>query len=127
MAAGRMRGRLGVSDFELRAVAEDAVRALFERVSLHERVAGGDAPDIRITLTDGQVLERRFDEPRGGLARPLSADEIAAKFRDCAGDILGEAAVTCLIAWIGGLAGIPDMADLLGDMVPAASGPGHRR
>jgi 2-methylcitrate dehydratase PrpD len=56
---------------------------------------GGHA-EVRIALKDGSEhpdLSGRVDTPRGDPSRPLTWDELAEKFRDCAGAVLPAKAV----------------------------------
>ena len=53
----------------------DRVRASVD-TAIHE-----DAADVRVTLNDGTVLERRVEHAIGSLARPMSDADLDAKFR----------------------------------------------
>jgi 2-methylcitrate dehydratase PrpD len=48
----------------------------------------GGYAEVRVVLRDGTEHAMRVDVPRGDPARPLSWDELAVKFRDCAGAAL---------------------------------------
>jgi 2-methylcitrate dehydratase MmgE/PrpD-like protein len=58
---------------------------------------------LRLTLRDGRVLER--DEPlnRGCAERPLSDDDVAAKFRRNAARALPDAQVEALLGAVQGI------------------------
>ncbi len=43
---------------------------------------------VEITLSDGRTLSRRVEYYCGDTNRPPSADDVAGKFRDCAGMVL---------------------------------------
>jgi 2-methylcitrate dehydratase PrpD len=45
---------------------------------------------VRITTTDGRVVERRVDPVRGSPENPMAAGEVAAKARELMGPVLGD-------------------------------------
>jgi len=81
-------GRIVVESFsDERRFAPD-VQALLPRVRLNVRDdISRDFSEtwaaVRITTTDGRVLEKRVDKPRGLWGVPLTRDERLAKFRAC--------------------------------------------
>ena len=63
------------------------------RVRVDEGEEAGEFPiggytEARIALRDGGEYVIRVDVPRGDPSRPLAWEELAAKFRDCAGGVL---------------------------------------
>ena len=92
----------GEAQFSDARVREPAVIALRDRVkatadpSIHE-----DACNVRITLVDGSVLERRVEHAIGSLARPMSDADLEAKFRGLCSGIVPAQRVDALIsrAW----------------------------
>jgi len=84
IAAGFIRGNVGLSDFSDEAVREPAVIALARKVR-YRIDPGNPYPDnftghIRMTLRDGSVIEERQPHMRGGAHEPLSRQDIEDKF-----------------------------------------------
>ena len=84
IAAGFIRGNVGLSDFSDEAVKEPAVVALAQKVR-YRIDPNNPYPDnftghIRATLRDGSVIEERQPHMRGGAHEPLSREDIEDKF-----------------------------------------------
>jgi 2-methylcitrate dehydratase PrpD len=84
IAAGFIRGNVGLSDFSDAAVHEPAVVALAQKVG-YRIDPDNPYPDnftghIRATLRDGTVIEERQPHMRGGAHEPLSRQDIESKF-----------------------------------------------
>lgn len=93
VAAALAQGRLGMPAFTDTAVRRQQVIALAEQVDVREDQQSLSNPldswaEVTVRLRDGQTLARRVDAPKGDPRRPLTWDEIADKFRDCASLIL---------------------------------------
>ncbi|MEV1249621.1 MmgE/PrpD family protein [Nonomuraea sp. NPDC049750] len=96
-----------------------------ERLALAERVrcvADERATEIfphafaavlRVRRRDGSVLEHRVDSSRGGPEHPLTAEELAVKFRTNAGRALDPDRVAALVTAGRGLPEAPTVAPLL--------------
>ena len=85
IAVGMLRGDAGLLDYEESVVNDPAVRALAARVS-YVVDPGNPYPNrftghVRVTLTGGEVREARQGHFRGGVAEPLAAADLEAKFR----------------------------------------------
>jgi 2-methylcitrate dehydratase PrpD len=89
IAVGILRGDAGLAEYEDAAVHDPAVRALAAKVRYvvdpanpyPARFTG----HVKATLRGGKVMEARQDHFRGGVDEPLSADDLAAKYRaNCA-------------------------------------------
>ncbi|GAB2863342.1 MmgE/PrpD family protein [Actinocorallia aurea] len=76
---------------------------------------------LRVTLDTGEVLEERVDVNRGGPGDPLSADELALKFRLNATRLLSEAEADEVTARTYGLPDAPDLAAFTGALRAPAS------
>jgi len=90
LAAALLDGGVGLSSFTDEAVRRPAVRGLVAMVRAAEGDEAGEFPiggyaEVRVVLRDGTEHAMRVDVPRGDPSRPLSWDELAAKFGDCAG------------------------------------------
>jgi 2-methylcitrate dehydratase PrpD len=76
VAAGFIRGNVGLSDFSDEAVKDPAVVALAQKVR-YRIDPNNPYPDnftghVRATLRDGSVIEERQPHMRGGAHEPLS-------------------------------------------------------
>jgi 2-methylcitrate dehydratase PrpD len=99
-AAMLVHGQVGVRSYTDAAIADPRVLALAAKVR-HEARDYDSYPaafpgGVRITTTDGRVLEADLPYQRGGPENPMTADEIRAKFRENASLALGDAAVVAL-------------------------------
>jgi 2-methylcitrate dehydratase PrpD len=84
IAAGFLRGNVGLGDFSDEAVHEAAVVSLARRVR-YEIDPKNPYPKnftghIRATLNDGRVIEERQPHMRGGAHEPLTRKDIEDKF-----------------------------------------------
>jgi 2-methylcitrate dehydratase PrpD len=84
IAAGFVRGNVGLGDFSDDAVHDPAVVALAGKVR-YQIEPDNPYPrnftgHIRATLTDGRVVEERQPHMRGGAHEPLTRQDIADKF-----------------------------------------------
>ena len=84
IAAGFVRGNVGLSDFSDAAVKEPAVVALARKVR-YQIDPGNPYPNnftghIQAKLRDGSVIEERQPHMRGGAHEPLSRQDIEDKF-----------------------------------------------
>jgi 2-methylcitrate dehydratase PrpD len=84
IAAGFIRGNVGLGDFSDDAVRDPAVVALAQKIRYQ---IDPDNPyprnftgHIRATLSDGQVIEERQAHMRGGAHEPLNRQDIEDKF-----------------------------------------------
>jgi 2-methylcitrate dehydratase PrpD len=84
IAAGFVRGNVGLSDFTDAAVRDPAVVALAGkvryRVDPDNPYPNNFTGHIRLTLRDGSVIEERQPHMRGGAHEPLSRTDIEDKF-----------------------------------------------
>jgi len=85
MAAGFVRGEVGLASFSDEAAADPAVRRLAEKISYvidpHTEYPRNYAGHIRVRYADGTSTEIRRPHLRGGSREPLDTDELTAKFR----------------------------------------------
>jgi 2-methylcitrate dehydratase PrpD len=84
IAAGFLRGNVGLSDFSDAAVTEPAVVALAAKVRYRidpdNPYPNNFTGHIRATLRDGSVVEERQPHMRGGAHEPLTRKDIEDKF-----------------------------------------------
>jgi len=110
------------------AVRRPEARALLPRVTVHEdpAIATGANPiedghvDVEIRLRGGTALTRRVTHPRGSPADPLRADELAAKFHDCAAGVLDPERAEAALARLRAVEAEPDVRRLVELLTPAA-------
>ena len=74
---------------------------------------------VKIRRRAGAVLERRVDYPRGAPQNPLSRDELRAKFRDCARQVLSPEESEWALALLESLEDLPRLDDLVAALIPA--------
>ncbi|MEX0801580.1 MAG: MmgE/PrpD family protein [Dehalococcoidia bacterium] len=129
LAAALADGRVTLDTFSDEAVTRPAVRDLMAKVMATEGAEHGDFPiggyaDLRIALRDGAEHRLRVDTPRGDPSRPLSWDDLAAKFRDCAALALSSDGVERVLAMVERLEDLPNVSEL-GDalLLPARGEP----
>ena len=94
MAIAVLERKAGIAQFHDRKVRAKNVIELMKRVTLYvdeelERLGYDQVRSkVRIKLTDGRILEGRYDVARGHPSKPMSWAELTEKFRDCAGLVL---------------------------------------
>src|SRR6266481_3216425 len=82
--------KAGLSQFSDRNVQRQDVREMIQKINFHvdpeAEAAGFDKMTsiLKITMKDGKVISGRAEFGKGSPANPMSFDETAAKFRDCA-------------------------------------------
>jgi 2-methylcitrate dehydratase PrpD len=114
VAAAIVHGEAGLSVFEDTAVEDHRVLALVARVGY---VVDPDHPyprsytgHLQVILDDGRTLELRQPHLRGGVAEPLSDDELEAKFTaNAMHDGWDAARATAAIGWVKGLFDAPEV------------------
>ena len=75
-------GRADVADFEMPAVQDTELAALRAKVVAEcDASLPRGAARVTITLADGSTHQATIEHPRGSAERPLSDDELAAKYR----------------------------------------------
>ena len=90
IAAALLFGKVGLAEFHDDVVNKPAVQAMIHRVNFAvnpvAEAAGYDKMTsiIEIHLKDGRTLRGRADFAKGSPSNPMSFDEVAAKFQDCA-------------------------------------------
>ena len=128
VAAGLVDGAVTLASFTDRMVQRPEITELCERVEITEDgsietqsnpIEDGHV-DVELTLRDGRRLRRTVREPRGGPGQPLTAEQLASKFNDCAAGILDEEQATSALSRLRRLEAEPDLRALIADLSPAA-------
>jgi 2-methylcitrate dehydratase PrpD len=88
-ALALVRGGVGLDDFDETARHDPALLAVAGRVGYAQRPGWGRdraaSAAVELVLRDGRSLSAELDVPLGHPDRPLSDDQLRAKFVDCAG------------------------------------------
>lgn len=108
--------KAGLREFTDAAVRRADVKAMIEKVDfgVHpEAEAAKMTTIIEIALKDGRKIEGRADFGKGSPANPMSFDEVAEKFLDCAG-FAGHPAdrARAVVEKVRGLEKLADMAEI---------------
>jgi 2-methylcitrate dehydratase PrpD len=120
-ASALVDGKLGLSAFTEAAIARPATLALAQRVTmvtdpaLHGQLqSDAQTPTtLEIILSDGRSQRRVVAYQRGHEARPLTYEEVEAKFASLVEPVLGGERVARLRELLGGLATLADSSLLL--------------
>jgi len=119
-AAAVVFGRVGLDTFEPASLTNPAMTSLMPRVAMRvDSSLDAGAPPltqarVHIRLRDGRVLTQQANGARGYPAQPASDEELAAKFRACAGRALSGAAPARALDLLRRLETLEDMRTLTG-------------
>jgi len=88
VASALVGKRVGLDDFTENAITNKDVLQVTQKMRLEvDNVLSKPGPDptrVKVTTKDGKVFEKVVQVPLGSLERPMSYDDCAKKFRDCA-------------------------------------------
>ncbi|MBI2914175.1 MAG: MmgE/PrpD family protein [Chloroflexi bacterium] len=126
LAAALLDGQVVLSSFSDEAVRRPEAQDLLSRVEAAEDKQEAAFPiggfaEISALTRSGEEYTVRVEMPKGDPRRPLTWDELAAKFRDCAAAVLPPAAIEQGIAAIDALEELRDIGDLTAMLSGAAS------
>jgi 2-methylcitrate dehydratase PrpD len=122
--------QIGNAQFTDAMVQDPAVRRLMAKVhvevppelsaeAVRGRIAAIAAPVfMEMKLRDGRVLKRRVDYYRGDPMRPLSQDDVATKFRDCAATVLAPDRIETVLGIVRNLEDLKDTSALTALLIP---------
>ncbi|TDD34609.1 MmgE/PrpD family protein [Actinomadura sp. KC06] len=125
-------GALGVDGFRAGRLSDPAVLDVARRVD-YEVVEYAEYPaafpgGVRVELNDGTRHEEHLRHNVGSPGNPMSPDDIAAKFRDCARAATGAKETDRLLNALRGLATAPSLAEFAAAMADVdAFAPGSPR
>ena len=82
-SVGLARGRAGLREYTDEAVNDPDVKAVRERATREadDPTVTEDGVHVELELADGRVLEKRLTASLGNLQRPLTDEQLSAKFR----------------------------------------------
>lgn len=93
-AAALVRGRAGVLEMLPDCIADPGVTQLRSRIKvIADPSVGSDQADVEVALADDRALRARVLYARGSKMRPMSDDDLDAKFKSQAGLVLPAARV----------------------------------
>jgi 2-methylcitrate dehydratase PrpD len=94
-----VEGAGGAAQFASGALQDALVQAVRRRVvATADPGLARDQAEMTVELSDGRHITARIDHARGSQARPLSDDEIDAKFLTAAAEVLAPAPAAALLA-----------------------------
>ena len=115
IATALVHGKVGIEEVD--GLGDASVLALSDRIA---GVARDGRPkrslSITVQRTDGRSVTVEATDPIGSPEKPLTNDQLEAKFRDCAGNVakpLSEASLDGVLAAIGRLETLPDARELM--------------
>jgi len=108
--------RVGLNDFTDSAIRNRDVLEVTQKVRLElDNTLSKPGPDptrVKIITTDGNAFEKVVQTPLGSLARPMSFEDCARKFSDCAKD-LDAGKVDKIIQLVGQLEQLEDIREII--------------
>ena len=132
MAILLLDGRGGLNEFTDEIVNRPDVQAMIQKVHFgvhpEAEAAGYDKMTtiLEIVLKDGRTITGRADFGKGSPAHPMSYDDAAAKFRECAAYSRWPRTKTeRVIDLVRNLEGVSDVRELTG-LLSRVSGPARR-
>lgn len=88
-AAALVRGRAGVLEMLPECIADPGVAQLRSRIEMiADPSVGSEQADVEVALDDGRTLRARVEVARGSRTRPMTDDDLDAKFTSQAGLML---------------------------------------
>ena len=113
-AAGLIFGRAGEAEFSDEIVNRPDVVALRLKIEATVDPAIDEAgADVTAVLTDGQRVHLRIEHAIGSLQRPLSDEQLAAKFASLVEPVLGAEKVLAISRMCRRLFAVPDMREFI--------------
>jgi len=110
---------LGLHDFSDERAHDPSMRRLMEKITVvADEECGAIFPHqfpavLRVVTTDGRHIVKKVLTNRGGPARPLSFEELGAKFRDNAGRVVAADRVAHIESTVERMAELGDISPLL--------------
>jgi 2-methylcitrate dehydratase PrpD len=118
LACVLLTGRCGLGEFEPERIERPEVLALYPRIHRHPvEAAEGEFPtEAAVTLRTGEVVRTAVAMPYGSLAAPFSTAAYWAKFDDCAGPVMSDAAIERVRKALNALPILPKVAALMSSL-----------
>lgn len=117
IARALVDGRVGLDAFTDDAIEDRSVLHLAEKVSMRlgpdlKSTKAGRPARVTVQLRDGRTLSRQVDAAKGGDIVPMTAEELRAKFHECAARAMTPTEAERLADAIGILDTAPDLLSL---------------
>lgn len=127
LAAALVDGRLALETFTDQMVGRPQVQRLAERVRAQESPAleAQHNPieeayvEVEVRLRDGSQVAERVEQPLGSPSRPLGAEDLRAKYRDCAATVLEPEQVESSLRALERLQTLDSVTHLVSELTPS--------
>jgi 2-methylcitrate dehydratase PrpD len=117
-AAGLLRRSAGVAELRPACIADPAIVALRNRIeAIADPALGRDEAIMAVTLADSSVLQSQVTNARGSINRPMTDDELDAKFIRQASGILSASASGQLLHLCRNLASLRNVGREIGAVI----------
>jgi 2-methylcitrate dehydratase PrpD len=112
-AAAIIYGRAGEEEYSDAVVRDPRVITLRDKVTAEaDKSVHEDAAHLRVTLTNGKVIEKHVAHAIGSLERPMSDADLEAKFHHLVDPVTGKAQAAQLIKLARGIEGLADVGEI---------------
>jgi 2-methylcitrate dehydratase PrpD len=114
VAVAFLRGTARIVDMDTEtAVRDPSLMAFQDRVEATlDPALAHDAAIVTLTMTDGTTHREHIPHARGSATRPMTNDELTAKFRDLGEPVIGAQRTAEVMARAWAIADAPDAGDL---------------
>jgi len=113
MAIALLDGQIGLNQFTDEKVLDPKAQELLSRVSFVHPEGGSFNEAVTVKLKDGRELCHEVASPKGDPQNPMTDEELAAKYRDCAGIVLSPEETQNSLDMISHLEDLEDITELL--------------
>jgi len=121
-AVGLVRGKAGLREYSDEAVNDAEVKRVRERVTaIGDPGLTEDQARIEVRLADGRTVSTFIRESLGNLKRPMTNEQLEAKFRDQAGVRLSSSSIDRLIDQCWSIDRLDDVGEIVRLSVEAGS------
>jgi 2-methylcitrate dehydratase PrpD len=110
---------VGIDSFSDATRFTPAVDEALTKVSLRHNPALGRGANAIVTLKDGRVLKGECRDFRGSIRNPMTRDEHAVKYRDCAKRVLPHADIDRVRDMVENLEHLADIRQLIALLAPS--------
>jgi 2-methylcitrate dehydratase PrpD len=112
-AAAIIYGRAGEEEYSDAVVRDPRVITLRDKVTAEaDKSVHEDAAHLKVTLTNGKVIEKHVAHAIGSLERPMSDADLEAKFHHLVDPVTGKAQAAQLIKLARGIEGLADVGEI---------------
>ena len=119
-AVGLVRGKAGLEEYTDAAVNDPEVKRVREATRAQADAAiSEDSVRVEIELSDGTVVSKYLEHSLGNLKRPMTNDQLEAKFVDQAVRVLPKAQVSDLVALSWDIESLGQASDVVNASVPS--------